>query len=189
VTLRLSYPDPHLQESYVEALAELAAEGNAHYLDLVLEPEPGFPGVTYTVETLADARIFEEFCTYTAALADPHTPRPAGWVEGTYLWMVDDDTVVGRISLRHRLSPWLLEVGGHIGYAVRPSARRRGHATEGLRLMLGVAAERGLTRVLVTCDDDNVGSRRVIEANGGALEDVRGRKLRFWLPTGSARAR
>lgn len=182
MTLRLSDPDPGLHESYVAALAELAAEGNAHYLDLVLGPEPGFPGVTYTLETLADASTFEEFCGYTAALAHAGTPRPAGWVTGTYLWMVDDETVVGRISLRHALSPWLLAVGGHIGYAVRPSARRRGHATEALRLMLDIAARRGIDPALVTCDDDNVGSRKVVEANGGVLEDVRNGKMRFWVP-------
>ena len=101
--------------------------------------------------------------------------------------MVDDTAdgpqVVGRISLRHELTAWLLEVGGHIGYAVRPSARRRGHATRALALMLPVAADHGLDRVLVTCDVDNVGSRRVIEANGGVLEDVRGTKRRYWVPT------
>jgi len=186
VTLRLSAPDPALRESYVGALEELSLEGNSHYLDLVMHPEPGFPGVSYTLRTLRDPATFEEFCTYTVALADGHTPRPAGWVTGTYLWMVDDDpddTVVGRISLRHSLTPWLLEVGGHIGYAVRPSARRRGYATEGLRLMRGVAYDLGIDPALVTCDDDNIGSRRVIEANDGVLEDVRNHKMRFWVPT------
>ena len=183
MTLRLSSPDPRYRESYVAALEELAAEGNAHYLDLVLPPEPGFPGVTYTVRTLADPATFEEFCAYTIALADTHTPRPTGWVTGTYLWMVDDDTVVGRISLRHVLTPWLREVGGHIGYAVRPSARRRGYATAALGLMREVAAEYRIDPVLVTCDEDNVGSRKVIEANGGVLEDVRNNKMRFWVPT------
>jgi predicted acetyltransferase len=183
VALRLSRPDPGYQQSYLDALRELAAEGNSHYLDLVLQREPGFPGVTYTLHTLADPATFREFCAYTAALADEHTPRPAGWVDGTYLWMVDEDSVVGRISLRHTLTPWLLEVGGHIGYAVRPSARRRGYATAALRLMRGVAAQRGIDPVLVTCDDDNIGSRTVIEANGGVLEDVRNGKMRFWVPT------
>jgi predicted acetyltransferase len=182
VVLRLSAPDPRLRESYVAALRELAAEGNSHYLDLVLHAEGGFPGVCYTVDTLADPRTFEEFCSYTAALADPHTPRPSDWVTGTYLWMVDDDTVVGRISLRHSLTPWLLEVGGHVGYAVRPTARRRGYATAALGLMRRVAAEHGIDPVLVTCDDDNVGSRKVIEANRGVLEDIRNRKMRFWVP-------
>jgi predicted acetyltransferase len=183
VALRLSRPDPGLQQSYLDALRELAAEGNSHYLDLVLHPEPGFPGVTYTLQTLADPETFAEFCAYTTALADVDTPRPSGWVDGTYLWMVDGDTVVGRISLRHTLTPWLLEVGGHIGYAVRPSARRRGYATAALGLMIGVAAGRGIDPVLVTCDDVNVGSRKVIEANGGVLEDVRNNKMRFWVPT------
>jgi predicted acetyltransferase len=183
VTLRLSEPDPRYQASYLDALAELSAEGNAHYLDLVVPREPGFPGVTFSLRTLADPQTFEEFCAFTTGLSDASSPRPVGWVTGTYLWMVDDDAVVGRISLRHALTPWLTEVGGHIGYAVRPSARRRGHATAALGLMLGVAAERGIESVLVTCDDDNVGSRKVIEANGGLLEDVRNKKMRFWIPT------
>ena len=182
MTLRLSAPDPRYQASYLEALRELSAEGNAHYLDLVVPREAGFPGVTYDLTTLVDPQTFAEFCVYTSALADDSTPRPVGWVNGTYLWMVEDEIVVGRISLRHSLTPWLLEVGGHIGYAVRPSARRRGVATAGLRQMLGVAADRGIDPALVTCDDDNVGSRRVIEANGGVLEDVRNRKMRFWVP-------
>ncbi len=188
MTLRLLAPDPRLRVSYLEALDELAREGNAHYFDLVVPPGPGFPGADFTRTRLRDPAVFEEFCRYTRDLADPGTPRPDGWVTGTYLWMVDLDrrgaeVVLGRISLRHELTPWLLEVGGHIGYAVRPSARRRGVATAALALMREVAAEHGIESALVTCDLDNVGSRRVIEANGGVLEDVRGAKLRFWVPT------
>jgi predicted acetyltransferase len=183
VSLRLSEADPRHQASYLDALRELSAEGNSHYLDLVLPPEPGFPGVGYTLQTLGDPAVFEEFCAYNRALADPSTPRPAGWVTGTYLWMLVDDVVVGRISLRHTLTPWLLQVGGHIGYAVRPSARRRGYATAALGRMLPVAAGHGIDPVLVTCDQDNIGSRRTIEANGGVLEDVRGVKRRYWVPT------
>jgi predicted acetyltransferase len=182
-SLTLVAPDARLQASYLAALDELTAEGNGHYFDLVLPSEPGFAGVTYTRQTLADPETFAEFCDYTTALADPRTPRPAVWVTGTYLWMVVDDEVVGRVSLRHALTPWLLEVGGHIGYAVRPSARRRGHATAALGQLLPVAAGLGIDPALVTCDEDNVGSRRVIEANGGVLEDVRNGKLRFWVPT------
>jgi predicted acetyltransferase len=193
VSLRLSDADPSLQASYLSALAELAEEGNAHYLDLVLPAEPGFPGAQYTLETLTDPTTFAEFCALTRAFAEPGTPRPSGWVTGTYLWMVEDaddgwggPEVVGRISLRHELTPWLREVGGHVGYGVRPSARRRGHATRALALVLPVAAARGLDRVLVTCDLDNVASARVIEANGGVLEDVRGTKRRYWVPTSPA---
>jgi predicted acetyltransferase len=186
--LRLSEPDPALRTSYVAALRELEAEGNGHYFAMVHAAEPAYAGANFTADTLIDPDTFAEFCTRTVAMAHTGTPRPAGWVTGTYLWMVDDDTrdgpaVVGRISLRHALTPWLLEVAGHIGYAVRPSARRRGHATRALGLMLPVAAARGIDPVLVTCDEDNVASRKVIEANGGVLEDVRNTKMRFWIPT------
>jgi predicted acetyltransferase len=181
--LHLAAPDTRYHASYLAALAELAAEGNSHYLDMVFSAEPGFAGVRYTLETLASPETFAEFCAYTIALADKETPRPAGWVTGTYLWMVDEDEVLGRISLRHDLTPWLLEAGGHIGYAVRPTARRRGVATRALGLMLPIAAERGIDPVLVTCDETNVASRKVIEANGGVFEDLRGAKLRYWIPT------
>jgi predicted acetyltransferase len=182
--VRLVAPDPSYQRSYVAALRELADEHNAHYFDLVLPPDGGFAGVAYDAEALADPATFAEFCAYTRALADPATPRPSGWTTGTYLWMVVGDDVVGRISLRHELTAWLRQVGGHIGYAVRPSARRRGYATEALAQMLRIAAEHGIDPALVTCDDDNVASRKVIEANGGVLEDVRNGKMRFWVPTG-----
>jgi predicted acetyltransferase len=104
-------------------------------------------------------------------------------VTATSLWIVEDDEVLGRVSLRHALTPFLLEMAGHIGYAVRPSARRRGVATRALALTLPHAAARGIDPALVTCDVTNIGSRKVIEANGGVLEDERNGKLRFWVPT------
>jgi predicted acetyltransferase len=100
-----------------------------------------------------------------------------------------DGVVVGRVSIRHRLTPFLLEVGGHVGYAVGPEHRRRGHATQILRLSVARLAALGVHRVLVTCDDDNVASAGVIEACGGVLEDVRPQeggpaKRRYWIGTG-----
>ena len=73
---------------------------------------------------------------------------------------------------------------GHIGYSVRPSARRQGHATAALRRSLKVARERlGLERVLVTCAEDNPASRTVIEACGGTYEDSREHTRRYWITT------
>ena len=95
-----------------------------------------------------------------------------GWVESTWLLADVDGVVVGRSSIRFELNDFLLSQGGHIGYAVRPSHRRRGYATEILRQSLVVARAGGVQDVLVTCDDDNVGSVRAIEANGGVLENV-----------------
>jgi predicted acetyltransferase len=112
-------------------------------------------------------------------------------VPSTYFWIADgdggpDDDVVGFLNLRHLLNDWLLEQGGHIGYAVRPSARRRGHAARALALGVEAAAGLGIERVLVTCDVDNEASRRTIEAGGGVLEDERAGKLRYWIPCGGA---
>jgi predicted acetyltransferase len=78
--------------------------------------------------------------------------------------------IVGLVRLRHRLTPSLREHGGHVGYVVRPSARRRGFGTALLALALDRARALGLREILVTCDADNLGSRRIIEKNGGALE-------------------
>jgi len=94
--------------------------------------------------------------------------------------------LVGRVSIRHELNDFLAEFGGHIGYAVRPQCRRRGHATEILRQALVIARGEGVERVLVTCDDGNSASQHVIERCGGALEDVRladngKRTRRYWI--------
>ena len=117
--------------------------------------------------------------------SDPAVPLPEGLVHCTYWWIVEDDEVLGAISLRHELNDFLLRAGGHIGYGIRPAARRRGLASAALAEVLPYAAKLGLTRVLLTCEVTNEGSRRVIERNGGALEDIRdteiGRLRRYWI--------
>jgi predicted acetyltransferase len=108
--------------------------------------------------------------------------RPSGdRVPSDYWWIAEGDEVVGFLAIRHRLDDWLLEVGGHIGYSVRPSRRRQGHATRALGLALERSRELGIDRALVTCDDDNVASARTIESQGGVLEDVREDKRRYWI--------
>ena len=110
-----------------------------------------------------------------------------GWVPATFLVAEAEGQVVGRVSIRHELNAYLADVGGHIGYGVRPGFRRRGYATSILRQSLAIAASLGLARVLVTCDDDNVGSARVIENCAGVLENiVPGRdgsvpRRRYWV--------
>ncbi|MCA2212072.1 GNAT family N-acetyltransferase [Jidongwangia harbinensis] len=119
------------------------------------------------------------------AESDPERPPAEGRVPCTYWWIAEGDTVLGSISLRHELNDFLLRAGGHIGYGVRPSARRRGLAGYALGVVLGHARERGLDRVLITCHETNEGSRRTIERHGGVLEDVRdtelGRTRRYWI--------
>lgn len=120
------------------------------------------------------------------------TPSPgcpqARQVPSTAYWITDGDDqeageVIGFLHLRHELDDHLLEEGGHIGYSIRPARRREGHAGRALALGLHRAAGLGIERVLVTCDVDNDASRRTIERNGGVLEDIRGTKRRYWIPT------
>ena len=67
---------------------------------------------------------------------------------------------------------------------MRPSRRREGHAHRALKLALPEARALGLDRVLLTCDEDNDGSRLTIEGNGGVYEDSRNGKRRYWIPAG-----
>lgn len=114
---------------------------------------------------------------------------PPGRVRADFLVAEVDGVIVGRTSIRYALTDFLREVGGHVGYAVAPPFRRRGHATEILRQSLARLAQAGVERALVTCDDDNLGSIRTIERCGGELEDVRNagadvQKRRYWIDTG-----
>ena len=88
------------------------------------------------------------------------------------LWLVEGQTYIGRVNLRHRLNARLRRIGGHIGYEIRPSLRGRGYGHQALALALERARALRLRRVLLVCDEDNTPSRRVIEANGGVLEGV-----------------
>ncbi len=97
---------------------------------------------------------------------------PEGWVPCTHLWLIDGDEVVGVVHIRHVLSDALREYGGHIGYGIKPSKRRQGYGERQLALALPVAKGLGIERALITCNDDNLGSARIIEKNGGVLEGV-----------------
>jgi predicted acetyltransferase len=98
---------------------------------------------------------------------------PDDRVPSTFLLALVGEDLVGRISIRHELNEFLAAFGGHIGYCVRPTFRRRGHATEILRQGLIIARSLGIGAVLVVCDPENPGSIGAIERLGGVLEDVR----------------
>lgn len=99
---------------------------------------------------------------------------PKGYVPSLqFLALEPDGTLVGMIQLRLALNDHLLERGGNIGYSVRPDRRRRGYASRMLADCLDEARQEGMVRVLITCAEENEGSRRTILANGGTLEDTR----------------
>ncbi len=110
---------------------------------------------------------------------------PSGRVQNTLLAAFEGDRIVGRGTVRHRVTPELLERGGHLGFGVVPLARRRGVATAILRGCVAHARARGIPRALVTCVETNLGSRRTIERAGGVLDDIRphadARVCRYWI--------
>lgn len=148
----------------------------------------------YATDSISDADLKdpESFAAWVAtrvSYADETIELPPDRVPDTLSWIVDErapERILGSISLRHRLNDFLLNVGGHIGYGVRPTARRQGVATAALGLALEQAKALGLQRVLITCARDNVASARTIEHWGGDLEDVRetpdhGWVRRYWV--------
>jgi predicted acetyltransferase len=177
---QLQPPSSDVAGSFRAAMAEFVAEGRGAPDD---ETMVGWEIRTFGA-AWADPAAFAAFVRVLhEQAAEEDALRPAHLVPCTTWWWVDGQEYVGRIALRHRLNENLLEVGGHIGYDVRPSARRRGHATAMLAAVLPYAAAMGIDPALLTCDVDNVASRLVIEHAGGALEDERQGKLRYWVPT------
>lgn len=159
-------------------------------------PPGGFHGSAVgrrTVEELSDAGAFQVWLDHLAdqdrgVVREGQVPATAWWVverEGSGgtsgLGLGDAGRLVGVIHLRHRLNDFLLREGGHIGYAVHPAHRGHGVASAALGLVLDECRVRGIDPVLVTTDDDNVASSRVVQKAGGVLEDVRDGKRRYWI--------
>ena len=129
---------------------------------------------------------YENYEAYLEALKT----RESGdgkWVPCTNYFLVDENNrVLAMVDIRHVLTDYLRNVGGHIGYGVRPAERRKGHATLILSEALKKCGKLGIDRVLVTCDADNIGSAKTILKNGGVedksfIEEDGTVIRRFWI--------
>ena len=167
--IELVRPDPALHRPWLDFLADY--------------DRPGLDGGSIGDEEIPLMADPDLFATWVQSLLDHErgVGIPDGRVPATSRWGVRDGEIVGVINLRHELTDLLLEWGGHIGYAVRVTARRQGVASRMLRLMLDEAGRLGINPVLVTCDEDNVGSQRTIAGAGGVYEDSREGKRRHWI--------
>lgn len=121
-------------------------------------------------------RHFENVCDWlddTERFSKRETV-PENRVQATQFIYVreSDGKMVGAIQVRHYFNDYLRDYGGHIGYSVRPSERRKGYATAMLRDVLPYCSEIGLDKVMISCDDDNEGSRRTILKNGGIYSET-----------------
>lgn len=152
--IRLIEPTVDLQAEYLAMIDDYRAAGERPYQRFRQMVIDNFPEYVRRLER-----------------ASQGIGLPAGRVPQTTFWLLRARTIIGNSSLRHYLNPGLEREGGHIGYDVRPSERRKGYGTLLLELTLDKARERGLRRVLVTCDTDNIGSARIIQKNGGKFEN------------------
>jgi predicted acetyltransferase len=156
----LVFPTTDVRKSYLDGEREVSSENGADLAWL--------------------ERAAADFDGFVDRLA---TPARRWGVPVTQLWYVDGWNYLGTVVIRRELTSELARVGGHIGYHVVPSYRRRGHAGRMLADALVFCAHFGLRQVLLTCDPSNMASRKVIEANGGQPDGVADGELRYWIRT------
>lgn len=184
----LARPSEAYRDSFLAGAAEFYAEGRA---DSTYAEFLGF-------DLISLERHFGDFVRDLLSLASEES-LPRGWQQDQVFWLIGEGEYLGQTSIRPQLSSrYLLTYGGHIGYSIRPTRRRQGYGTRILALALEQARQLGLPRVLVTCNSDNIPSKKIIEHNGGAFESsmvmpahllrAEGRsgngrvdKLRYWI--------
>ncbi|MBU4484959.1 GNAT family N-acetyltransferase [bacterium] len=171
--LELIEPCVEFKSSYLELISEFEDAGKPLVPFLLQLPTDNFSGLI---------KMLKE-CEEGIGIQD-------GWVSHSTYWLVRNKShIVGVSNLRHKLTPNLRREGGHIGYGIRPSDRRKGYATIILRETVKKAAKRGLKKVLVTCNKDNTGSVKTILNNGGQLDseeflEKEGWSVqRYWIST------
>ena len=174
--VELVLPSAAYKRSFIEAVTEYQQEGGSD------DRSRRYGGLSVSELELD----FEGYIEIEKSHAHGEN-LPAGYVPETTYWLVDGGEFIGRVSIRHRLTEHLRQIGGLVGYDIRPSKRKQGYGTKILELALPKAKEIGLHNVLVTCDATNIASRRIIEKNGGILENQVPNpetgidKLRFWI--------
>ncbi|MFI6604472.1 GNAT family N-acetyltransferase [Nonomuraea sp. NPDC050536] len=160
---------------------------HAAWLEAHAEWGPGFHEDGFGLIPADEVESAAGFAAWVARLGDESDPAKAAKAGGaacTYRWIVEGERVLGGIALRHG-SGEFVQWAGHIGYGIRPSARRRGVATWALGRMLDEARVLGMDQVLLVCAADNLASVKTIERHGGVLEGIRNTKLgparRYWI--------
>ena len=166
---KLIFPSPEIKNKYEEYIDEWQQANETI--------------VPYFVDPLR--RTFEKWLedTYNGEFKET---CPENFVPASTYFLVDDSgKILGATNIRHELNESLLITGGHIGYGIRPSERKKGYATEILALSLEQAKKFGIKKVLVTCDKDNIASAKTIIKNGGILENEIEHKgkiaQRYWI--------
>jgi predicted acetyltransferase len=150
VGIRLKAPSEEYADSFFEAMAEFAAEGNPQVSASLDQSQ--FPGYVQRLHELSEGKNL-----------------PDGYIPSREFWIIDGDGYAGRIILGLSYTPGPTRLGNHVGYAVRPSKRRRMYATQALEQLISEARRLKFSTLMPVCEATNVASRKVIERNGGVL--------------------
>lgn len=165
--MQLVKPTKKYEQSWHEALAEFRAEGQKGFWNWEKEPI----NLDKYIKLTRDNEKGESL--------------PKDWVPATTYWLIDNGKFVGHTNIRHELNDYLAKIGGNIGYYIRPSARNKGYGTKILKLALIKAKQLGLQKVLITCDQYNIASKKIIEKNKGKFKDKifeEGKTtIRYWI--------
>ena len=171
----LTLPSTKYKNSYLEAIQEFSAKHLKEF------------------EYSSIEEMKSDFDTYVTKIRNysKGIGLPEGYIPHTEFWLVESGKYIGRLDIRHYLNEFLENVGGNIGYDIRPPMREKGYGSNILKLGLEKAKELGLEKVLLTCTDGNIASEKIILKNGGKFEDSRYHdmhkvyKKRFWIDLGS----
>jgi predicted acetyltransferase len=140
------------------------------YYDFIKDWEKNNEAIVPYAARLLDMD-YKTWLEHTYKMKDKDTCPPNLVPAHTYFLVSEDKRILGAVNIRHYLNEYLLNYGGHIGYGVRPSERKKGYASKMLSMALPIAKEFGIERALITCDKDNTASARTIINNGGVLEN------------------
>lgn len=171
--IRLVLPSIKYKKSFLAAVQEFKKENNLYVLSV---------DIPISVVTKNFAAYVKRIRNLAKGIG-----LTKGYVPETVFWLTDGSKFIGRTSIRHKLNKHLRLIGGHIGYEIRPSERKKGYGKKILEMALIKAQKLGINKSLVTCDETNVASRKIIEHCGGVLKDARSqgkgkpRKLLFWI--------
>ena len=145
-------------------------------LQQIVSGENGFQNNAYGI----NYEQYKEYLADNVDMANGIGLKPE-YVPQTIYWLYIDGKPVGLGKLRHYLNETLRKMGGHIAYAIRPDERGKGYGKILLAELLKKAADKDIKKVLLTCDDDNHASRKVIEANDGKLEEIDDGECKYWI--------
>jgi predicted acetyltransferase len=164
-------------------LRELSVKDGKDIYEMIQEMDLGENGFTNSFPTGS----YEEFAASLSRFVEisREINLPEHYVPQTIYWLIIDDKPVAYGKLRHHLNKKLLECGGHVGYIVRPSERGKGFGKLFLSELIMSAKSKGIYQILITCDEDNKRSRRVIESNNGQLKEIKDNVCKYWIEVGN----